>query len=68
MANHWPSDRVSMSAKTKQDSCLWVDDPEGYWSGSCGIKWEFEVGTPLENKMQFCLGCGNRLEQKGGAK
>lgn len=64
----FPSDRIGKAAKANPEPCLWVEDTEGYWDGSCGVKWMFEFGTPRENKMQFCLRCGKRLKQKGGSK
>lgn len=64
---NWPSDRIGMAAKAKQEPCLWVDyDIGGYWVGTCGVEWGYADGSPRENKMQFCFGCGKRLNQKGG--
>lgn len=62
---HFPSDRVAMAAKAMRAPCLWVeDDFEGYWVGSCGVKWGYEDGSPRENKMNFCPQCGKRLEHE----
>ena len=69
MTKHWPSDRIAMDAKSKQKPCLWVEDNyEGYWVGSCGVKWGYEDGSPRENRMIFCPLCGKRLKQQGGEK
>lgn len=68
LPRHWPSDRVSTAENSKQDPCLWVDDPEGYWAGSCGISWTLDSGTPRKNGMNFCPKCGKRLKQKRGAR
>lgn len=60
---HWPSDRVGKD----MDSCIWTEDAtEGGWIGSCGIRWECDYETPVDNGMNFCPRCGKRLEQKGG--
>lgn len=67
MTKHWPSDRIGKAAKAKQEPCLWVEDKDGgLFIGSCGVKWTFDVVNPRGNKMNFCIGCGKRLEQKGG--
>lgn len=46
-------------------TCEWTyDDSEDSWNGTCGIKWALTEGTPEENEMRFCPGCGAAL--KGG--
>jgi hypothetical protein len=37
----------------------WVDD--GYWHSTCGEDWCFIEGTPEENGVVFCHGCGKRV-------
>ncbi len=66
MTKHWPSDRVGK----KVGICVWkVDDVEdSAWAGDCGVLWECPSGTPVENGMNYCPRCGERLKQKGGSK
>lgn len=46
-------------------TCEWTyDESEDSWNGTCGIKWVLTEGTPEENEMHFCPGCGAAL--KGG--
>ena len=66
MIKPFPSDRIAMAAKAKQEPCIWKWDVDGFWRGSCGIPWWMETGTPEENGMNFCPRCGKRLDQKGG--
>lgn len=44
-----------------EDSCLWVEDSDGIWNTNCGEIFEFNEGTPSENKARFCLYCGKSL-------
>lgn len=64
MIKPFPSDRIAMAAKAKQEPCLWKWDVDGFWRGSCGIPWWMETGTPKENGMKFCPKCGRCLKQK----
>lgn len=66
---HFPSDRIAMAAKAKQEPCLWTEDAlDGGWIGSCGVRWECDYETPKDNEMNFCPRCGKRLKRKGGAR
>ena len=65
MTKHWPSDRVG---KLKMEVCQWKFTEEAFWSGDCGLNWNFDTGTPRDNGMNFCPRCGKRLKQKGGSK
>ena len=46
-------------------SCNWAQD--GYepdlWDSDCGQSFYLKEGTPLENKMRFCFGCGKPLTE-----
>ena len=44
--------------KDKAGECTWTEDPEGYWSTSCGRSWTFIEGGPEENGVRYCHGCG----------
>ena len=45
-------------ADEPQAACTWTEDPEGYWSTSCGRSWTFIEGGPEENGVRYCHGCG----------
>lgn len=46
-------------ADEPQAACTWTEDPEGYWSTSCGRSWTFIEGGPEANRVNYCHGCGN---------
>jgi hypothetical protein len=52
----------------KTDVCEWrYDEDDGEsWDASCGFKWCLIEGTPKENRMKFCPGCGRPLKVKKG--
>jgi hypothetical protein len=41
-------------------TCEWTDDPSG-WQTSCGRDWQFIDDGPIENRMDYCHGCGRRV-------
>ena len=46
-------------------SCEWTEDASGdYWESACGQTFVFNDGTPVENEIRFCCGCGKPLVQK----
>ena len=49
----------------KPKTCEWhlADDDWNIWTGQCGAEWHLTDGTPNENKMHFCHGCGSKLIQ-----
>ncbi len=46
---------------TRQDACIWTQDSDGPWCGSCGVVWEFIDGGPKDNETHFCPRCGGVL-------
>lgn len=47
--------------------CVWTRDTDpdtDAWDGSCGAKWCFTDGGPVENKMRFCPECGGPVKVK----
>lgn len=47
------------------DTCVWTEDEDGIWMGSCGLAWVFTcAGTPNENRVRYCMKCGKRVEAK----
>jgi len=47
-----------------KESCLWTEDDDGIWCGSCGAVWQFNEGGPKDNKMNFCAQCGRPLKEQ----
>lgn len=43
-------------------SCRWSEDEEGNWWTECGEGFFFEAGGPIENRAQWCLYCGHKIE------
>jgi hypothetical protein len=41
-------------------TCEWTDDPSG-WQTGCGRDWQFIDDGPVENRMDYCMGCGKRV-------
>lgn len=50
---------------TRVPSCNWEQeddwDHSGQWNTDCGMSWSMTEGTPKENGMRFCAGCGKAL-------
>lgn len=47
--------------------CAWVqqdDDDSVLWETSCGMSWCINDGSPSENNMKFCHGCGKPIDQQ----
>lgn len=42
--------------------CVWAEDEDGVWDTGCDNRFEFNEGTPHENKFEFCPYCGNRMK------
>ena len=55
------ADKQLPSGVTRQDVCIWTQDSDGPWCGSCGVVWEFIDGGPKDNKTHFCPRCGGVL-------
>jgi hypothetical protein len=51
---------AEVTKKLSGSTCLWQLD-DGFWSGKCGIAWSLDEGTPEENKINFCPGCGKMV-------
>jgi hypothetical protein len=55
-------------AEVHAPACEWrEEDPNGHmpgtWSSACGELWSFtEGGTPSENSVRFCHGCGKPVQ------
>jgi len=53
------------------EKCNWVEVNEWddmSWETDCGRKWEFMADGPVENQVDFCMGCGKpvQLPAQGG--
>jgi len=42
--------------------CVWTEDPDGIWTGPCGVAWEFDNDGPEENRCRYCPRCGGKIE------
>jgi hypothetical protein len=47
-------------------TCTWTEVEAGVWWTDCENAWEFVVGTPTENRMQYCPFCGRKLVEVRG--
>jgi hypothetical protein len=47
-----------------REHCIWRrdDDDRNTWATQCGEVWELMNGTPGENKMKYCLYCGQPIK------
>lgn len=50
----------------KNEVCFWMlNDPDyNGWMGNCGVDFRLENGSPLENGMDYCCGCGRILKEE----
>ena len=44
--------------QARAEHCDWTESIDGLWEGTCGSAWNFRVGGPVENKVNFCPHCG----------
>ena len=45
--------------------CQWkydADERTEAWETSCGNDWQFNEGTPAENRITYCPYCGRKIE------
>jgi predicted Fe-S protein YdhL (DUF1289 family) len=56
---------MSSKSKGKSEFCTWSRDTTSQslnvWKGKCDYSQYFEAGNPLDNKYNYCPGCGRRL-------
>lgn len=48
-------------SETHHMICNWLEDPEGYWMGDCGVYWQCIGDGPEENGMRYCPRCGGEI-------
>ncbi len=48
-------------AELEKPDCVWTQEFEGEWNGTCGISWGFIDDGPTENQCNFCPKCGGKL-------
>lgn len=51
----------SVPADAVRRPCIWTAIDDGPYETECGHLWEFNDGTPAENKAYFCMYCGGEL-------
>lgn len=55
-------ERMADHLEASKTPCSWhLDEDEGSYDGTCGVKWVLLDGTPPENGMNFCPRCGGKL-------
>lgn len=42
-----------------REQCEWRRNADGHLESACGLIWALNAGTPAENGIRFCLGCGH---------
>jgi hypothetical protein len=52
--------RLRAAPAPEGEMCEWTDDPSG-WQTGCGRDWQFIDDGPVENRMDYCMGCGKRV-------
>ena len=59
-------DSIPCSSGTSgvEEYCSWADVGEGSWETDCGNMLMLIDGTPKQNKMEYCLYCGKKLDEK----
>lgn len=50
-----------------ENCCEWRESEDSSWVSSCGKEFYFEDGTPSDNGMLYCMKCGKRAVEIGGA-
>jgi len=54
---------VQMSdAEAAPAPCVWRENEDGLWDTSCGREWEFIDDGPKENRVKFCIECGQPVQ------
>ncbi len=56
-------DQIQHEQDTPQEpsTCAWTEDENVGWTTACGNFFQFNDGTPTENKQAFCGYCGLKL-------
>ena len=48
--------------------CAWQREDDDHmpdtWRSDCGVLWTFTDGSPVDNEMKYCCGCGAMLLEK----
>jgi hypothetical protein len=48
--------------------CAWRREDDDHmpdtWRSDCGVMWTFIDGSPVDNDMKYCCGCGAMLLEK----
>ena len=51
--------RLAEGTAVSDEPCKWKrGEADYYWFSDCGLEWIFPDGTPEENYVRFCPGCG----------
>lgn len=53
----------ALEGKPNASVCTWSrEDDCGTWQSACGVSWTFHDDGPIENGMNFCHACGDRID------
>lgn len=54
---------LNEALKGTEHICEWARDEEGgyWWDTTCGNSFAIDDGTPVDNRMEFCCFCSNKL-------
>lgn len=48
--------------------CNWHQEDSEHipdtWRSDCGVLWTFTNGSPIQNNMKYCCGCGAKLRER----
>ena len=69
----WPDYQTRLLYTSPQPAqqepvCGWQREDDDYipdtWRSDCGVLWTFSDGSPVDNDMKYCCGCGAILLEK----
>ena len=59
---------VESSLAQRELVCAWRREDDDHmpdtWRSDCGVMWTFTDGSPVDNDMKYCCGCGAMLLEK----
>lgn len=58
------------AALAEPEQCAWQPEDDVHmpstWRSDCGLLWTCTEGSPGDNDMRYCCGCGAKLVEKNG--
>jgi hypothetical protein len=68
--NAWADKKLKENPQWAQQEavCGWQREDDDHmpdtWRSDCGVMWTFTDGSPVDNQMKYCCGCGAILLEK----